>query len=111
MASNLPAVAGLTWHWSEKWKSLWYWSGSGGKGESAAADFGFGVWRDGRRSGDDGYILRVGSGLRGRRKIQTVMPVPAPQAFPHSHCWPGWHVSGQATALAPAGGPARPAPS
>lgn len=111
MASNLPVAAGLRWHWSETWKSLWYWNGSGGTGERAAADFGCGAGPSGKKAGGSGGILHEGNGHHGHRKIRTGMPVPAPRASPHSHCWPGWHVSGRGTALGPAGGPARPAPS
>lgn len=107
MVSNLSVAAGLRWHWSEKWKSLWYWNGSGGTGERAAADFGCEAGDTGRNAGGGEGILH--NALHGQRKIQTGMPAPAPRASPHSHCWPGGHVSGPAKAQA--GGPARPAPS
>lgn len=103
MVSNLPVAAGLKLHWSETRKSLRYWNGSGGTGEHAAVDFGC-------EEGDGQGILHESNGHHGHRKIQTGMPVPAPRASPHSHCWPGWHVSVRATALEPGGGPARSSP-
>lgn len=109
--SNLPVAAGLTWHWSGTWKSLWYWNGSGGTGDCAAADFGCVAGQSGRRVGGDGCTLREGNGRHGDKKIQTGLQVPALRASPHSHCWPGWHVFGPVTALGPVGGPTPPAPS
>lgn len=55
----------------------------------------------GRTAGGNRGKLHEGNGPRGHKKIQTERPVPAPQVGPHSHCWPGWHGSGQATKQSP----------